>query len=82
MNRQEIQKFKPFLEFGMNYKSLEFGPDLKEESSMFKIDSMSTNYKVSSLTSSQCKNTSSGSQRGSFEILRKEGNYFYASWDI
>ena len=32
--RQEMQKFIPFpfLEFGMNYKSSEFGPDLKESS--------------------------------------------------
>ena len=45
MDRQEIQKFRPFLEFRMNYKSLEFGPDLKK-SARFKVDSMSPDYEV------------------------------------
>ena len=43
------------LEFGINYKSLEFGPDLKE-SSKFKVDSTSTNCKFLSLDRLlQCK---------------------------
>ena len=53
MDLQEIQNFRPFLEFGMKYKSLEFRPALKEESSRSKVDSMWTNYNILSLINVQ-----------------------------
>ena len=45
----------------MTYKSLEFGPDLKE-SSKYTFDSMSTNYEFSSLKDRllQCKSNVKG----------------------
>ena len=43
----------------MNYKSLKFGPDLKE-SSKFKVGSMSTTYKFLSLDQMICFNVKRG----------------------